>query len=310
MEGTAADPPPSFWHHMISRRPSYFELIVKIIGVSITFFFVIVAFSGPELPISVAGDIDSSQVSHDSARFLRNGKAVKHHEKQHSVAQHSMKTIKSLGLQPPPFLYGTAWKKERTEDLVYLAVQNGFRGIDTACQPKHYFEPGVGNALERIYAEGKIRREDMFIQTKYTPFSGQDKNNVPYDKDAKLEDQVMQSFRVSLANLKTSYLDSLVLHYPLEEHKETMEVWRAFEHIHSSGGTRFLGISNCYDLPVLEALYSEAKVKPSFLQNRFYRDSGYDRPIRKFCSANGITYQSFWTLTANPHALERCADLG
>lgn len=292
---------------MISRRPSYFELIVKIIGVSITFFFVIVAFSGPELPISVAGDIDSSQVSHDSARFLRNGKAVKH---QHSVAQHSMKTIKSLGLQPPPFLYGTAWKKERTEDLVYLAVQNGFRGIDTACQPKHYFEPGVGNALERIYAEGKIRREDMFIQTKYTPFSGQDKNNVPYDKDAKLEDQVMQSFRVSLSNLKTSYLDSLVLHSPLEEHKETMEVWRAFEHIHSSGGARFLGISNCYDLPVLEALYSEATVKPSFLQNRFYRESGYDRPIRKFCSANGITYQSFWTLTANPHALERCADLG
>ena len=294
---------------MISRRPSYIELIIKIIGVSITFFFVIVAFSGPEVPISVSGDVESSKVLHDSARFLRNGNTVKHHEKQHSVAHHSMKTIKSLGLQPPAFLYGTAWKTDRTEDLVYLAVQNGFRGIDTACQPKHYYEPGVGNALDRIYVEGKLHREDIFLQTKFTPYSGQDKNNVPYDKDAPLTDQVMQSFRVSLSNLKTSYLDSLVLHSPLDEHAQTMEVWRTFEQIRNSGGTRYLGISNCYDLSVLEALYSEAKVKPTFLQNRFNRESGYDRPIRKFCSANGITYQSFWTLTANPHALERWDNL-
>jgi len=41
-------------------------------------------------------------------------------------------------------MYGTAWKKEKTAELVSLALKCGFRGIDTACQPKHYNEPGVG----------------------------------------------------------------------------------------------------------------------------------------------------------------------
>jgi diketogulonate reductase-like aldo/keto reductase len=38
----------------------------------------------------------------------------------------------------PRIIYGTAWKKEATTDLVVKAVLNGFRAIDTACQPKHY----------------------------------------------------------------------------------------------------------------------------------------------------------------------------
>ena len=44
----------------------------------------------------------------------------------------------------PRILYGTAWKKDDTESLVRAALLHGFRGIDTACQPKHYHEPGVG----------------------------------------------------------------------------------------------------------------------------------------------------------------------
>ena len=39
------------------------------------------------------------------------------------------------------------------------------------------------------------------------------------------------------------------------------------------------------------------------VQNRFYAQTGYDRGIRAFCRQHGIVYQSFWTLTANPHVL-------
>ena len=124
----------------------------------------------------------------------------------------------------PHFLYGTAWKKDKTEELVSLAVKSGFRGIDTACQPKHYYEPGVGNALEKLYAAGIVERRDIFLQTKYTPYSGQDPNDVPYDKNAEFAEQVMQSYRKSLSNLKTTYLDSLVLHSPLDKFEDTMEV--------------------------------------------------------------------------------------
>lgn len=50
----------------------------------------------------------------------------------------------------PRIIYGTAWKKEKTQQLVVEALRAGFRGIDTACQPKHYFEPGVGAALREV----------------------------------------------------------------------------------------------------------------------------------------------------------------
>ena len=46
------------------------------------------------------------------------------------------------GVEMPRLIYGTAWKKEATTPLVVTAVLAGFRGIDTACQPKHYHEPG------------------------------------------------------------------------------------------------------------------------------------------------------------------------
>lgn len=63
----------------------------------------------------------------------------------------------------PSLVYGTAWKKERTEDLVYKALKNGYRGIDTAAQPKHYNEPGVGAGVKKAVAEGLVRREDLFV---------------------------------------------------------------------------------------------------------------------------------------------------
>lgn len=63
----------------------------------------------------------------------------------------------------PVFLYGTAWKKDRTADLVYTAVHAGFRGIDTAAQPRHYQEPLVGDGIRRAIAEGVVRREDLYV---------------------------------------------------------------------------------------------------------------------------------------------------
>ena len=85
-------------------------------------------------------------------------------------------------LTMPKLMYGTAWKKERTKELVELAIRNGFRGIDTACQPKHYFEKGVGEALKSLIDSKEISRDQIFIQTKFTSLDGQDPNNIPYNK--------------------------------------------------------------------------------------------------------------------------------
>lgn len=208
----------------------------------------------------------------------------------------------SAGVNIPRILYGTAWKKERTADLVATALQLGFRGIDTACQPKHYDEQLVGVALQRMKDRG-VERESLYLQTKFTPFSSQDPDRLPYDKSSPLEEQVAQSFEVSKRNLQTSFVDCLLLHAPMSSHELTMKAWHAMEYIHRVGGARQLGISNCYELDVLTALYEDAVVKPVVLQNRFYKETEYDAPLRDWCYRHGIIYQSFWSLTANSRIL-------
>jgi len=199
------------------------------------------------------------------------------------------------GVRVPKIIYGTAWKKSATAGLVAAALKHGFRGIDTACQPKHYDEPGVGAALKN--------RQDLFLQTKYTPLSGQDPDRIPYDAQAPIAEQVAQSCAVSLENLQTDYIDSLVLHSPLPSAKQTQEAWCAMEALVDSGKVRQIGISNCYQLPLLESLYERARIKPAVVQNRFYADTRFDTSLRAWCRRQHIIYQSFWTLTANPKAL-------
>lgn len=203
----------------------------------------------------------------------------------------------------PSLIYGTAWKKDQTCDLVIQAISAGFRGIDTAGQPKHYNETGVGDALKVLQTQG-VLRDRLFIQTKFTPIDGQDPSRVPYDPHAPLSAQVHQSFESSQKNLGTDYVDSLVLHSPLSPLSQLMEVWKAMETLYHQGGAKLLGISNCYDLELLQVLYKNSTVKPSVVQNRFYRDTFYDTELRGWCKIRGIGYQSFWTLTANPQILE------
>jgi diketogulonate reductase-like aldo/keto reductase len=213
----------------------------------------------------------------------------------------------AAGVRSPRVLYGTAWKKDDTESLVRMAILQGYRGIDTACQPKHYHEPGVGAAVSSFLDEqapnGSLTRKDLYLQTKFTSLSGQDPTRIPYDPEAPPAEQVRQSFAVSLRNLRTDYLDCLVLHSPLPSARQTLEVWRTLESLVDAGGVRQLGISNCYQIEQLAALYDSARFKPAVVQNRFYAETGYDREIREFCRHHGIIYQSFWTLTANPHVL-------
>lgn len=196
----------------------------------------------------------------------------------------------------PTFLYGTAWKEDETERLTRLAIDAGFRGIDTANQRKHYFEAGVGAGVASAIRDGVVRRDELFLQTKFTYRDGQD-HRLPYDPKADPATQVRQSFASSLEHLQSETIDSFVLHGPSRRRglgDVDREVWRAMEAL----PVRFLGASNIA-LDQLEELWSFAKVKPAFVQNRCYARTRWDYDVRAFCRANGIIYQGFSLLTAN-----------
>ena len=213
----------------------------------------------------------------------------------------------------PAFIYGTAWKKDASADLVYQALNSGFTAIDTAAQPKHYREDLVAAGVSRAIKAGKIKRSELYLQTKFTSPHGQDPNNLPYDPKSSLPDQVNASVMSSIGNFNFGdvvkkddvaepYIDTLVLHSPMPSIQETLEVWQALEQ-YIPGEIRNLGISNC-NLFTLMELYERVNIKPAVVQNRFYGSTKHDIGLRKFCQERGIIYESFWTLTANPALLK------
>ena len=212
----------------------------------------------------------------------------------------SNRTITIDNVHVPRFLYGTAWKEDQTARLVELALQQGFHGIDTANQRKHYHEAAVGKAVCAAIDSGVIERDALFCQTKFTFHRGQD-YRLPHDPRAPIATQVEQSFALSLEHLGVETIDSYLLHGPttsLGLASDDWEAWKAIESIHENGRARLIGVSN-FSVEQLRLLCSEARVLPRFVQNRCYAVRGWDRAIRQLCFENGLTYQGFSLLTAN-----------
>jgi diketogulonate reductase-like aldo/keto reductase len=211
----------------------------------------------------------------------------------------------------PAFLYGTAWKQDRTAALTELAIRAGFRGIDTANQRRHYFEAGVGEGLAAAYKAGVVQRQDLVLQTKFTYRPGQD-HRLPYDPDASLTVQVAQSMSSSLEHLGTDSVDSYLLHGPSSNDgwsAADAEVWQAMTKERERGRAHWLGVSNV-SLRHLEQMVAVHGEVPTFVQNRCYARLGWDREVRAFCLEHKIAYQGFSLLTANQEVLRHPRVIG
>src|SRR4030088_3357248 len=108
------------------------------------------------------------------------------HEPERSMPD---RTLSIEGHRVPRFLYGTAWKEDETQRLTLLALQQGFRGIDTANQRRHYHEAAVGQGIAAAFQSGLVVRHELSLQTKFTFRRGQD-DRLPYDAAAPIPIQV------------------------------------------------------------------------------------------------------------------------
>ena len=127
---------------------------------------------------------------------------------------------------------------------------------------------------------------------RFTPIGGQDvSQSRPYDPSSAVEAQLRSSLATSLRHLRTPYLDSYVLHSPLETYAKTLEAWRVLISIQDEGLVRLIGLSNTYDPTVLVRLGEDSGRAVQVVQNRWYERNGWDREVVKWCHANGAQYQ-------------------
>ena len=218
--------------------------------------------------------------------------------------------------------YGTRGGGEQTAELIRDAILNGFRHIATSSHHINHNETGVGMGWKKAVQENpSIHRSDLFLQTMFVPWDGNDFQKQPADHQSvdpslssppSIADQVKLTIEQSLQNLQTTYIDAVLYHnfranhHP---HEDMIQAWRVLEDYVHRGVIRQLGITNCHNVEYLTKLYNEATVKPAIVQNRFHSNRGFDVALRPVFQHFRVQVQRFWILTGNGGGIKQNADM-
>jgi 2,5-diketo-D-gluconate reductase A len=159
-----------------------------------------------------------------------------------------------------------------TEELVSIALEAGYRHIDTAQAYRN--EQGVGDAVRK----SAISRDALFITTKlWNP-------NQPVDR-------AMASFDESLEKLQLDYVDLFLIHWPQPMFDEYVDAWKVLEKIQSEGRAKSIGVSN-FNVDHLQRLFDETGTVPAI--NQIELHPGFDQAeLRDFHRKHNILTESW-----------------
>ena len=209
-----------------------------------------------------------------------------------------------------PLMYGTKSGKEQTAQLVKDAILVGFRHIVTGGHHQSHNETGVGEGWKQAMNElrgGTISRKDLYLQTCFVPWDGNDfkrQATDPREKPSTIEEQVHLSIETSLQNLQTDYIDAVLFHnfraqlYPYEQ---MIRAWKILEEYVAKGIIKHLGLTSIHDSTYLEKVMTtnETKIKPTIVQNRFHSNRGYDVNMQETFKNYELQIQRFWLLNGS-----------
>ncbi|KAF2076741.1 hypothetical protein CYY_001930 [Polysphondylium violaceum] len=194
------------------------------------------------------------------------------------------------GVKMPLFGLGTYELQSADMDKIITSaiVDNGYIHIDTASAYRN--EEAIGAALKKIFQQGKIKREDIFITSKANT----------REHGEKAYDACMGS----LQRLGIDYLDLYLIHWPgvagtaiqsPENSKIREQTWRAFEKLYQDKKCRSIGVSN-YTVAHLEELISKSSIVPAVNQVEFHPFL-YQKELLDFCNKHGIVLEAYASLT-------------
>jgi len=187
------------------------------------------------------------------------------------------------GAEMPAIGIGTfgsdKYSAEEVADAVYGAVSCGYRLIDCACVYQN--EEQIGRVFTRLFAEHVVTREELFIVGKVW-------------NDMHGDGKVIESCKKSLSDLKVSFLDLYLIHWPFPNYHapgcdgesrnpesrpfsvdEFMGVWRQCEALVDAGLVRHIGMSNM-TIPKLEAVLPLCRILPAAVEMELH--PGFQQP--------------------------------
>eukprot|EP00747_Dinoflagellata_sp_TGD_P170180 gnl/TRDRNA2_/TRDRNA2_201081_c0_seq1.p1 gnl/TRDRNA2_/TRDRNA2_201081_c0~~gnl/TRDRNA2_/TRDRNA2_201081_c0_seq1.p1 ORF type:complete len:344 (-),score=43.46 gnl/TRDRNA2_/TRDRNA2_201081_c0_seq1:146-1138(-) len=205
------------------------------------------------------------------------------------------------GVQMPRIMFAVPYHAAENQDagaLVASAVNAGLRGLQIAGHPGNFYQQGVDAGLKNVLESG-VPRSSLFIQVGINP-----KLTFDFHPEVPLRKHVQQMVANALSNLGLDYLDVLVLQATFPEHERTMELWEEMEALVEAGFVRHLGIRSLKSLSALRRVYSDARLKPVFLQLIVHANSTAEQEVQKWCDEMQISLEKSWTLTADRQIMQ------
>ncbi|MEL6811995.1 MAG: aldo/keto reductase, partial [Bacteroidota bacterium] len=206
-----------------------------------------------------------------------------------------MKILKFENQDPMHAIGLGTWKATGNEVKMAIkeALNAGMRHIDTAAVYGN--ETEIGEALADIFAEGNIKREDVFVTSKLW-------------NDAHKKEDVIPALKESLQKLKLYYLDLYLIHWPVAfkpgvsfpsmaddylslEETPIIETWGEMETAKQKGLARHIGVSN-FSKKKLSDLVERAQIKPEMNQVEMHPLLQQNELV-DYCRAHGIKVTAY-----------------
>jgi len=171
-------------------------------------------------------------------------------------------------------------------------------------------EKAVGEAIQEVFKEGKIKREEVFIATKLW-----NNNHRP--------ERVKPAFEASLKRLQLDYVDLYLIHTPFafqpgdeqdprdqsgkviyDEGVTLLDTWRALESLVDEGRCKAIGLSDV-DVEKAKEITESARIKPAVVHVESHPYLP-EWELLEFCNQHGIVFQAFAALghSSEPNLLE------